>query len=201
MAGTLYATLAELKKHLGITDTQDDAELTDALAAACRLVDEDTNRVGTGFGVDTVASARVYKPTHAEVLLTDDISTTTGLTVAVGWQSSYSSLDSNAWELRPENAFARGKPANVIARIFGTWPVWYGPVGYLQQRVQVTAVWGWPAVPDPIKRATLLRAARLYRRKGSPEGVAGFGDFGVVRVGRNDPDYEALIAPYIADEM
>jgi hypothetical protein len=64
-------------------------------------------------------------------------------------------------------------------------------------RLQVTALWGWPAVPDEIEQATALYAARLYRRKDSPQGVIGGGDFGPVRVSRIDPDVEALIAPFV----
>lgn len=41
--------------------------------------------------------------------------------------------------------------------------------------------------------ATLLLAARLYRRRDSLDGTIGWGDMGVVRVGRVDPDVEALI--------
>jgi hypothetical protein len=52
-------------------------------------------------------------------------------------------------------------------------------------------------VPEPwpthIEQATLIQAARLYKRRNSPEGVAGFGEMGVVRVSTLDPDVEALI--------
>lgn len=50
-------------------------------------------------------------------------------------------------------------------------------------------------VPDNLREATLLQTARTFRRRLSPEGVAGFGDFGAVRVTRVDPDIEALITP------
>jgi hypothetical protein len=199
-----YVTLDELKGQLDgfdLSDKSQDAKLTARIKAASRQVDEDCNRVGVGFGVDAAASARTYKPLHTEVLLTDDISTTSGLIVEVGWNTSWSLLDPNGYEIRPENCFIRGKPGNVLARTYGAWPVYFGPAGYLQQRIRVTAVWGWPAVPPQIKDATLLRATRLYRRRGSPEGVAGFGDLGVVRVSRMDPDYEDLIKDFVLDEM
>lgn len=50
-------------------------------------------------------------------------------------------------------------------------------------------------VPDNLREATKMLASRLFRRRLSPEGVAGFGDFGAVRVTRVDPDIEALITP------
>jgi hypothetical protein len=50
-------------------------------------------------------------------------------------------------------------------------------------------------VPDNLREAVLLQTARQFRRRLSPEGVAGFGEFGAVRVTRVDPDIEALITP------
>lgn len=50
-------------------------------------------------------------------------------------------------------------------------------------------------VPDNLREATLLQTSRLFRRRLSPEGVAGFGEFGAVRVQRLDPDIEMMITP------
>jgi hypothetical protein len=201
--GPLYLTVAELREHLDIKadDTSYDSRLLARITAASRQVDQDCNRVGTGFGLDPAASPRTYKPEHPEVLLVDDISTPDGVIVEVGLNTSWSTIDPNGYEFRPENCWARGLPANVLARLYGAWPLYFGPGSYLQQRVRVTAVWGWAAVPAQIHDATLLRAARLFRRKASPEGVAGFGDLGVVRVSRMDPDYDALIKDFILDEL
>lgn len=68
--------------------------------------------------------------------------------------------------------------------------------------LQVTAAWGWAEVPERVKTAALLKAAWLFFRKDSPQGVAGFGQMGEIRVGRFDPDFESMIArfrhPYMA---
>lgn len=50
-------------------------------------------------------------------------------------------------------------------------------------------------VPATLREAALLLTSRLFRRRLSPEGVAGFGDFGAVRVTTLDPDIEAMITP------
>jgi len=47
--------------------------------------------------------------------------------------------------------------------------------------------------PD-VQWAILQLAHRLYKRQQSPEGVAGWGDLGVVRILSVDPDIEAAIA-------
>jgi hypothetical protein len=52
-------------------------------------------------------------------------------------------------------------------------------------------------VPIAITQACVVQASRLFKRLDSPLGVAGFGDLGVVRVGRAlDPDVEQLVSPY-----
>ena len=48
-----------------------------------------------------------------------------------------------------------------------------------QDRIQVTGVFGWPAVPLAVKQAALIAAADLFRLKDAPFGVAGFGEFAV----------------------
>jgi len=47
-------------------------------------------------------------------------------------------------------------------------------------------------LPDAAHQACLLHAARLYRRRDSVDGTVGWGDMGVVRVGRVDPDIDML---------
>lgn len=47
--------------------------------------------------------------------------------------------------------------------------------------------------PD-VTEAIMLLAHRLFKRQQSPEGVAGWGDLGVVRITSVDPDVEGLIA-------
>jgi len=74
----------------------------------------------------------------------------------------------------------------------GYWPTWEG-----RATVRVEATYGWPAVPAPVKTATILQAARLWTRYDSPLGVAGFGEMGAMRVSfKADPDVSMLLQPY-----
>jgi len=50
------------------------------------------------------------------------------------------------------------------------------------------------SLPDAAHEACLLHAARLYRRRDSLDGTLAFGDMGIVRVGRFDPDIDAMYA-------
>jgi hypothetical protein len=66
-----------------------------------------------------------------------------------------------------------------------------------QALVQVTAVFGWPSVPEPVTQATIIQASRIFKRYDSPLGVAGFGELGAIRVSRFlDPDMAQLVEPY-----
>ena len=72
----------------------------------------------------------------------------------------------------------------------------------LDATIEAIALRLGPWVPDPwpanVEQAVVLGAARLYKRRNSPEGVSGFGDLGVVRVTSWDPDIEALLNPDLA---
>ena len=56
---------------------------------------------------------------------------------------------------------------------------------------------GWSAVPDAVHEATLLVAARLFKRKDAPLGIqVGKPEFGNLSIPANDPDVTRLLAPY-----
>lgn len=46
---------------------------------------------------------------------------------------------------------------------------------------------------DETQEAIILIASRLYKRRNSPEGVAGWGDLGVIRIVASDPDINRLL--------
>jgi len=51
-------------------------------------------------------------------------------------------------------------------------------------------------VPPDVYQAALMRGARLYARRASPEGLVPFGDLGVARIPSYDRDIDALEAPW-----
>lgn len=192
--GDSYAQISELKPRLNITDTDDDARLTEALDAASRDVERFTRRQ---FNMTSSATSRVYEPLHDRLVLVDDFHTTSSLEVAVDTaeDGTYGTvLSSSKYALEPRNGVVEGVPG---------WPFWriraYDldafPVAQGRATVQVTAEWGWAEVPAPIKEATLVQAAELFKLADAPFGVAGFGEFGAVRV-RPNPKVTQLLAPY-----
>lgn len=193
--GADYATTDELKEEFHIDDAEDDAVLARSIAAASAWV---TSHCGRDFNVADTASARVFRRSSPQSVWVDDISTVTGLIVATdeGDDGTYDTTwSSSDFELEPLNQVFNGITGfpyehirSVGTRLF--------PAGQ-RAAVQVTATWGWPAVPGAVKKATLILAARLYKRRDSAEGILGGGEFGAVRVGtRLDPDVQALLSTY-----
>lgn len=184
-----YVTLADVKSVSGMssTDATRDDLLNYAINAATKLIDNETGRK---FTLDTSATARTFTPNAFEdVLILDDIGSTTGLVVETGsfGSTTWDTLASTDYEVSPVNAIAKGKPITGLYR-----PTGWGYSPYV--RVRVTAKWGWPSIPDEVVQACLIQALRLFKRKDSAEGVLGSTDFGFSRVSKADPDVRNLIA-------
>jgi hypothetical protein len=99
--------------------------------------------------------------------------------------------------LEPVNQRAAGQEDWPYVRIRpqeeGYWPI------ALERRatVRVEGTFGWNAIPDPVREATILQASRLFTRLDSPLGIAGFGDMGGMRVSfKGDPDVMMLLAAF-----
>jgi hypothetical protein len=195
-----YATRNQVKAALriGTADTIDDDLIDNCVGAASRLIDGYCNR---RFWQTGTAQARVYQAEDSFYCSIDDIAGT-----AITLKTS-SFADGNfdvTWtasdyQLEPLNGNLDGltwsydKIRAVGDYLFPTVNANYGE----QALVQVTAIFGWPSVPEPVTQATIIQASRIFKRYDSPLGVAGFGDLGAIRVSRYlDPDMAQLVEPY-----
>ncbi len=61
--------------------------------------------------------------------------------------------------------------------------------------MQVTAKWGWTAVPANVTQAAYIIGAQLFREKDAPFGVSGVSDLGVTKVGESRPA-RTLLQPF-----
>jgi hypothetical protein len=187
-----YCTLAELKEILRILDTVDDELLEARINEASRVIDTHCNR---RFYADATASARLFTSIDGSTIFVDDISSTSGLVVksdAAGDGTYATTIAAADFQAEPLNAIVKGNPITSIAsRISGAFSMAAVPAG-----CQVTAKWGWPAVPDPVHSACLILAGRLVKRGDSLLGVAGFGELGAITVRAIDPDVERMLRPY-----
>lgn len=184
-----YVDLTLLKAALKITDSDRDSLLQLALEAASRQVD---NTTGRRFYLDITATARIIGTTRntmrerrGERLLVPDIGDLTGLVVEVGEDPTWTDITSS---IRTEPVTAPEDDRPVTSLLFRRGR-------FLNSlEAQVTAQWGWPAVPTEVEQAALIQAMRLFKRKDSPEGVLGSAEWGTVRVARLDPDVAALVS-------
>jgi hypothetical protein len=198
-----YATLTQLKADLGIntTDSTRDTQLTEKLDAAAAAIDDYCGRTFTAAGSPATARTlqprgRIQRTDEGERLLVPDIGSTTDLVIETGSTAAgWDAVTSTRYEVEPTNAAAEGEPYTAILLMSGTWPTSVGT------RVRVTARWGWPAVPDVVEQANLLLAARLWKRKDSPEGIIGSAEWGVLRLSRTDPDVVTLLGPLVRNPV
>ena len=195
-----YATRNQVKAALriGTADTLDDDLIDNCVGAASRLIDGYCNR---RFWQSGTAEARVFQAEDSFYCSIDDIAGT-ALTLKTSSQSDGTfdvTWKVSDYQLEPLNGNLDGltwsydKIRAVGDYLFPTVNANYGE----QALVQVTAIFGWPAVPEPVTQATIIQASRIFKRYDSPLGVAGFGDLGAIRVSRFlDPDMAQLVEPY-----
>jgi hypothetical protein len=195
-----YATRNQVKAALriGTADTLDDDLIDNCVGAASRLIDGYCNR---RFWQSGTAEARIFQAEDSFYCSIDDIAGT-ALTLKSSTQADGTfdlTWSRSDYQLEPLNGNLDGltwsydKIRAVGDYLFPTVNANYGE----QALVQVTAVFGWPSVPEPITQATIIQASRIFKRYDSPLGVAGFGDLGAIRVSRFlDPDMAQLVEPY-----
>lgn len=195
-----YATRNQVKAALriGTADTLDDDLIDNCVGAASRLIDGYCNR---RFWQSGTAEARVYQAEDSFYCSIDDVA---GTAITLKTSSQADGTFDVTWkvsdyQLEPLNGNLDGltwsydKIRAVGDYLFPTVNANYGD----QALVQVTAIFGWPSVPEPVTQATIIQASRIFKRYDSPLGVAGFGDLGAIRVSRFlDPDMAQLVEPY-----
>lgn len=189
-----YTTLNNLKSYVGVADGVDDLELDQAISAASRDIDGHCRR---RFYLDSTTSTRTYRPIDSYCVVTDDIATSTGLVVKTDTADDGSfgtTISSANYQLEPTNGVADGIEGWPYTRIRLVESDTF-PTSGRRNRVQVTATWGWAAVPDAVEQACLILAAALYKTKDAPLGFAGGADVGLIRV-RDNPKAAMLLAPY-----
>jgi hypothetical protein len=187
-----YATLAQVKSALRITDSVDDTLLEQAIESASRRID---GYCGRWFYKTQQTAIKVYPFDYYNVP-TQDIANTT-VTVAVSTQGNgvydQTWTQGTDYQLEPLNASLNSDPYNRIVAIGGkTFPIQVTPnVPY----VQITAQWGWQNVPIDVTQACVLLSIRQFARLNAALGIVGFNDM-AIQVKAVDPDVRDLLNQY-----
>lgn len=186
-----YATLAEARTFLGISDAADtgtDSLISLALTTASRNIDAHCHRQ-FGLGASTTryyaARARTMGPGYIADI--DDLSSASGL-VVTSTPTDGTATTLTDYVLWPRNALANGKPYEAI-----TFDA--APTTDEHGLALASSSFGWAAVPSTVKVAALLQMARLVRRKDAPFGVAGSPELGneLRLLDKLDPDVAQML--------
>ncbi len=197
-----YASIDELRLYLrlpaagntggGSPDADNSPVYGVALTGASRMVD---TACGRQFGSVT-ATARVYTPVFSarrarNVVSIDDLMTVTSLVVKADLDSDGVFEETiTDYVKMPLNAAASSRPWTDLELRASS--------SLTEGSLEITAVWGWTAVPSTIHQATLLQASRIAKRRDSPFGVAGSPDMGneLRLLAKLDPDVAVMLTSY-----
>lgn len=197
-----YATLDAFKQTLSLdpSDASDNARLEAALNAACRLIDD---HCGRRFWQDAAVVDRTFYADTPYAIDVPDVSTLTGLVVKIDDNDDgtfettltigthYVCLPLNAEDETP------ARPYDAIRLVDSA----YRFPRYASGRpgVQVTARYGWAAVPPSVALAACVQAAQLLKAGDAPFGILQMSTFdgAAVRIGSSlHPAAEQLLAGF-----
>lgn len=193
--GDPYVTLEELKKYvkLPLTPTDEDDRLTWAAAAATEKIERCCDRQ---FNKATTATTRMYAADSSVRVSVDDFYTTEDLVI----ETDGSIWATDDFDLYPANGILDGQPGWPFFELEAVSGLGFPIGGRRRRAVKVTARWGWEKIPAPVKQATLIIASQAWKLADAPHGVAGFGQFGEVRI-KDIPLAGNLLAPYVREPI
>lgn len=200
-----YCTLAEVKAEGGYFTSSDDLTLEAIITATSRQIE---NHCGRRFWQDDTVVVREFFADPDDRSIVDlldqpgtdpkvEISTTSGLIVktdSAGDGTFATTLTIGThFILEPRNAEDDARPYSVIRILDDRFPVFRsGRAG-----VQVTAQFGWPSNPDPVKRAAIIQTLANKKAAEAPLGAMQLGDTATVfQRSVMHPTAKLLLAPY-----
>lgn len=195
-----YLTQSEALQYTGISDVANTDLLDDVVTSVSRMIDQHCQR----HFWQATATARRFETTSTYRLdlgaFNDLVSVTSIKLDRDGDGVFEETVSASDYVLGPGNtlAYPEAHPYRVIDMLNSQyWPIPGGTAGTGRTALtEITGTWGWSAVPAAVKAACRMQVARIFKRQESPLGVAGFGEFGVVRLSQLDPDVVSMLAPY-----
>jgi hypothetical protein len=189
-----YITLEEGRSYVGRNATSDPAELEDVITTASRLIDR---HCGRHFYTKTEARTfEVHDLCELHFGPYNDLTTLTTLKTDAAGDGTYeTTIAASSYQLEPFNAAVRSEPYLEV-RLLGSTQFPAPVADAREDLIQITGVWGWPAVPPEVKQACRIITAEISKLQLAPLGSMG-GEFGVQYV-RNQLPARAvsLLAPY-----
>ena len=189
-----YCSLQDVKSALRLTDNVDDGLLEKAIESASRRID---GYCGRFFYKSSSTAINIYPINEYLLRMPQDLaSSTVTIKIDSTANGTYATTLTQGVDyiLEPTDAALRGYPY-VHARMVGgaTFPLYVTPSF---PTCQVTAHWGWNAVPSDVSQACVLLAMRQFARLNAALGVVGFADM-ALQVRAVDPDVRDLLNQYV----
>lgn len=171
-----YVLLDEFKDYIRDQVSVDDAVSQAALTAAEVMINDFCQR---SFDVAGASSTRSYTPPSGEcaVLRIHDCTSITSITE---WGSTLAAASYQAEPVGLLTWTGAARPYEQVRRYGAPWAYDYG-----KAQIVVTATWGWSATPASVTEATKIIAKDILQQRNNNSGVAGFGEFGAIRVRMN----------------
>jgi|SRR5688572_1925581 len=200
-----YCTEAQVRNEMKDTTAVVDADLINkAINAASREIDEICSgdvANSRRFWKDSTTHVRKYIPESDTFCYVDDIAESAGVTLKTDhdddgtYEETWTlGVDFDLWPLNADVDGSAHPMAfwKIIAIGTKRFPIYERRAG-----LQLTAKFGWPSIPKQVEEACILRAISLILRKDSPMGVLAQGDFGALKIPKDDPDIDKMLRPYI----
>lgn len=182
-----YSTFEEVSTRLGGQLTAaHEAFIEGKITVASRAID---SWCGQSFAPDANATARVFRPRASTWCRTDPFWTTSGLVVKTdsgddgNYATAWTAADYDLESFGGDMAQMWGAPYDTL-RAVGSYRF---PMTHRRLRsVQVTAKWGWAAVPAVVAEACEILTVDLWARKDTPFGITqNVAEFSGLRIGRD----------------
>lgn len=209
--GDAYMTAAQFRARTRETSSANDTAIDAVLLSASRSID---GYCGREFNKSAAPESRVFdfhvwdgmSWGHAVVftheplfcgfpcLQTGDLVSVSSIASGDGSGAYPTVWDADSYQLLPRSAPTKGFPYTELGPPSGRWSGWpitaYG--------VQVTGIFGWTAVPAPVKEVCFLAANRLKSLWDAPFGLSGGGEMGALDMTVSlTPILKEMLAPYV----
>lgn len=148
---TPLATYEEYKAVTGMADVDADQDQIEGhIVTATALIHRFAER-----NFNSVDSTRYFDGEGGDVMWVPDLTAVTSIKFDRDGDGTYEeTLSASDYVLRDYNAAERGEPYTEIVLRTGTLPQGL-------RAVEITATWGWPSVPQPVRDAAINLARQL----------------------------------------
>lgn len=192
-----YIDVAELRSWLGIVGASEDTLLDQAITSATAWINGYCGQDFSHVHHNQPETRQFYAQRDPWRLFLSygSIADTVGMIVQTDDNedgTAETTWAASDWIVESEQS---GKPDGPYYAIRAVGNRWFPKSINGRPLVHVTACWGWPQTPSPVVEASYILASEFWKMRDAPFGVAGFGEFGVVRVRRN-PIVLQLLEPY-----